>query len=245
VLPRRLGEILRLPELIAAVVGTAAGLAWLRRRTVLPLAVAVVNGLAFLVFAVGGLSLLGRYLFLAAAMLSVLAAVAAFGWRALTVGDPVRSRWLAGGLVALAAFAVFAPAQVDRLRDLRADIADRDRVDQDLHDLVDAPAAEAALGRCAGDVYVPNHRPVPDLAYRLDRRPTEIVSAQRRAPSADGVFVAPRPEVAELSILDPRDATLPADAIPAGYRLAAENRSWRLFTGPACGPSRTSPAPGS
>lgn len=234
VLPRRLGEIMRLPELIAAVAGTAAGLVWLRRRTALPLAVAVVNGLAYVVFAVGGLSLLGRYLFLAAAMLSLLAAVAVFGWRALPDGDPVRARWLAGGLTVLAVFVVFVPAQVDRLRDLRTDIADRDRVDQDLHDLVGLAEAERALARCGGELFVPNHRPVPDLAYRLDRRPTEIVSAQRRTPSPDGVFVAPRPEVAALSILDPRDATLPADAVPEGYTLAAENRSWRLFSGPRC-----------
>jgi hypothetical protein len=234
VLPRRLGEIMRLPELIAAVAGTAAGLVWLRRRTALPLAVAVVNGLAYLVFAIGGLSLLGRYLFLAAAMLSLLAAVAVFGWRALPDGDPVRTRWLAGGLAVLAVFAVFAPAQADRLSDLRTDIADRDRVRDDLDDLVDSPAAEAALARCRGDVFVPNHRPVPELAYWLDRRPTRIVSAQREAPSPDGVFMAPRPEVASLSILDPRDATLPADAVPPGYRLTAENRSWRLFAGPRC-----------
>ena len=87
--------------------------------------------------------------------------------------------------------------------------------------------------RC-GAVFVPNHRPVPDLAYWLDRRPAEIVSALRRTPTADGVFVTPRPEVAELTILDPRDATLPADAVPAGYRPVADNRSWRLFAGPAC-----------
>src|SRR5207244_4743305 len=40
VLPHRLGEILRLPELVAAVLGLAAGLVWMRRRTLLPVAVA-------------------------------------------------------------------------------------------------------------------------------------------------------------------------------------------------------------
>src|SRR3954453_9544737 len=39
VMPRRLGEIMRLPELIASVIGFAAGLVWLRARTLLPAAV--------------------------------------------------------------------------------------------------------------------------------------------------------------------------------------------------------------
>lgn len=237
VMPRRLGEILRLPELIAAVIGATAGLIWLRRRTAVPLALAVVNGLAFLLFAVGGLSLLGRYLFLAAAMLCVLAAVAVFGWQALAEdAEPpdVRWRWRAGGVALLVVLLAFAPAQAGRLSDLRTEIGDRDGVRDDLRSLVSTPPAEAALARC-GTLFVPNHRPVPDLAYWLDRRPAAIVSALRVEPGADGVFVTPRPEVEELTILDPRDETRPASAVPAGYRLAAENRSWRLFSGPACG----------
>lgn len=232
-MPRRLGEILRLPELICAVGGTIAGLVWMRRRTLLPLVVAVLNGVAYVAFAVAGLSLLTRYLFLAAAMLSVLAALAVFGWRALPGGHEARVRWRAAGAVLLVALAVFFPVQAGRLGDLRDDIADRDRVRDDLHALVQSESAEAALRRC-GTVFVPNHRPVPDLAYWLDRRPAEIVSALRRRPAADGLFLTPRSEVAELTILDPRDRTLPADAVPTAYGPVDENRSWRLFAGPAC-----------
>src|SRR4051812_6050318 len=66
-MPRRLGEIMRLPELIAAVLGFAAALVWMRRRALLPAAVLVLNGVAYLVLAAAGLPLLGRYLFLAGA----------------------------------------------------------------------------------------------------------------------------------------------------------------------------------
>jgi hypothetical protein len=229
VMPRRLGEIMRLPELVAAVGGLCAGLMWLRRRTLLPAAVAVLNGLAFLVFAVAGLPLLGRYLFLAAAMLSLLAALACVGW--LAVEPPVRERWRVAGLGALAVvIVVFALQQVDRLADLRDDIAARDEVQADLRDLV---RSEGPLDRC-GDVFVPNHRPVPAIAYWADRRPSEIHSAARVRPSRDGVFIAPRPEVEQLSILDPRDPTRPATAVPAGYSLVTANRSWRLYAGPDC-----------
>jgi hypothetical protein len=127
----------------------------------------------------------------------------------------------------------FAPAQASRLGDLRDDIAARDRVADDLHALVDEPAAALALDRC-GTLFVPNHRPVPNLAFWTGRDPDDIPSAARRRPTPDGLFVAPaNPEAAKLSILDPRDRSAPA-APPSGYRELARNRSWVLFGGTGC-----------
>jgi hypothetical protein len=229
-MPRRLGEIMRLPELIAAVLGFAAALVWVRRRALLPAAVLALNGVAYVVLALAGLPLLGRYLFLAGAMLSLFAAVAVFGWAALPVGHWLRLPWRIGGLVVLAAILVFLPNQVDRLDTLRDDIAARQHVQADLHDLVRHPEARAALARC-GTLYVPNHRPVPELAYWTGRRPAQIVSAQLRAPGRDGLFVAPATSQAEkLSVLDARDLTAPARR-PRGYRELVRNRSWVLYGG--------------
>jgi hypothetical protein len=229
-LPRRLGEIVRLPELIAAVLGFVAALAWMRRRAVVPAAVLVLNGVAYVVLAVAGLPLLGRYLFLAGAMLSLFAAVAVFGWTAAFVGRRLRLPWRVGGLVVLAGILVFSPEQADRLSALRDDIAARQRVQADLNTLVRRPIVRAALAHC-GTLYVPNHRPVPELAYWTGRRPARIVSAQLRAPGRRGLFVAPAtPAVARLSILDPRDRTAPA-ARPRGFQELARNRSWVLYAG--------------
>ena len=232
VMPRRLGEIMRLPELLAATIGFGLAFAWFRRRAAVPTAILVLNGVAFLVLAVGGLSLLGRYLFLAGAMLSLFAAFAALGWTALEAGDSRRRPWMLGGLAVLLAFAVFAPSQAGRLGDLRDDIAARDRVAADLHDLVRTSAAERALGRC-GDLFVPNHRPVPNLAYWTGRRPADIVVPDGGAarPTPDGLFVVPaNSSAAELSILDPRDPAAPAGP-PPDYREIERNRSWVLFGG--------------
>jgi hypothetical protein len=106
-----------------------------------------------------------------------------------------------------------------------------DRVAADLHDLVEDPAAERALERC-GTLYVPNHRPVPNLAYWTSRPPGEVrVPEPRQPPAPGGLFVAPaNPEAARLSILDPRDRTAPATP-PADYRPVARNRSWALYAG--------------
>src|SRR4051794_3461283 len=58
VAPRRLGEILRLPELIAAVAGVAFTLKWMRDRAHLPLVIALLNGVAYTAFAIARLPLL-------------------------------------------------------------------------------------------------------------------------------------------------------------------------------------------
>ena len=232
VMPRRLGEIMRLPELLAATVGFGLALAWLRRRALVPAAILVLNGVAFLVLAVGGLSLLGRYLFLAGAMLSLFAAVGVFGWMALEPADGRRRGWMAGGLALLAAILVLSPSQADRLSDLRDDIADRDEVAADLHDLVGTRTVERAIADC-GTLYVPNHRPVPNLAFWTGRRPADIhvPAAGERLPD-DALFVAPaNPRAAELSILDPRDRSVPATRPPGWIRVDG-NRSWTMYGGP-------------
>ena len=231
VVPFRLGEILRAPELVLAVIGCAAGLVWFRRRTLLPLALGALNGLGFVVFAVAGLPLLGRYLFLAASMLALLAALAALGWAALGGEHPARGRWRAGGVLALVVLAVFAPVQAGRLEVLRADIAARDEIQADLLALVRAPRAARVLEAC-GPLFVPNHRPVPSLAFWLDRPPGEILSAGLRRPTPDGVFLAPASErVRRLSVLDPRDPRRLDARVPDAYEPVARNRSWVLHAG--------------
>jgi hypothetical protein len=231
IVPFRLGEILRLPELLLAVAGCAAGLVWLRRATLMPIALGALNGLAFAAFAVAGLPLLGRYLFLAATMLALLAAVGALGWTALGLEHPARRRWRLAGAAGLVTLFVFAPVQAERLAVLRADIAARDRIQADLSALVRDPGARRALAAC-GPMFVPNHRPVPALAYWMGREPEEIVSAQLRRPTPDGLFVAPANErVRRLSILDPRDPKRLDAGVPGAYRLVARNRSWLLFAG--------------
>jgi hypothetical protein len=238
VMPRRLGEILRLPELIAAVAGAIAGLVYLRRQTLLVLSIAMLNGLAFVAFAIAELPLLGRYLFLSSVMLSILASLAALGWTAMPKKPRYpRFNWMVLGLFLLLVFAVVFPLQqVGRLTDLRTDIAARDEVQADLRELVQRPESQRAIDACS-PFYVPNHRPVPELSYWTDTRPRDI-EAIGPVVSQDGVFVSPADnEVAELSVLDPRDpkplgAEVPEPgAGPAGYVEIARNRSWVLYAG--------------
>src|SRR5215211_7799404 len=232
------GEIVRLEYLIAAVLGLAAGLAFvrLRRRVALPLAIAVLNGVAFVVFGIAGLSLLGRYLFLTSTMLALFAALAALGWTALPRKTTFRRRWAMLGGVLILGFLALTPWQADRLLDLRADIADRDRVAADLHQIAEQPAVAQAARTCS-PLYVPNHRPVPDLALWTDTRPKDIV-ALPVDPSPDGIYIGPATAESErLSVLDPRDpkplgarVPPPGDGPPNWERELGRNRSWVAFS---------------
>lgn len=218
--PRRLGEIVRLPELIAALVGLGFGLAWRPRRVALPAAMTGLNGLAFAVFALAGLSLLGRYLFLAGVMLALFAAVGCLGW--LEHRDRL---WRLTGSVALAAIVVFfGLQQVDRLGSLRTDIRARARVQADLHSLALAPCRP---------LYVPDHRLVPLLAYWHDLRPARIL-AQSPVTSFGELVLPANARVQRLSILDPHEPRPRTLGTPPGWRLRASNRSWLLYTGPKC-----------
>jgi hypothetical protein len=229
VLRKRLGIIVRLPELAASAVGLVAGFALMPRRVALPAAIGALNGIAFLVLGAANLSLLGRYLFLATAMLSIFAAVGVLGWTALPRDRRLLSAWPALGSVGLVVLVVFfVSQQVDRLDRLRDQISAQERVQADLHDLVRSRPAQHALRNC-GRLYVTNHWPLPELAYWTGRRPKQIVSAHDQRPGRGAIFIAPATaRAARYAILDPRDPSSPRTR-PPGYRPLIRNRSWVLY----------------
>ena len=91
IMPRRLGEILRWVPLIGGAAGFVLAMTIARRQARVPAAVAVVSGFGFVLIGIAGLSLLGRYLLLPAAMLCVFFGFAAFGWLRLAEGAVARS----------------------------------------------------------------------------------------------------------------------------------------------------------
>jgi hypothetical protein len=229
VMPRRLGEILRWVPLVGGTAGFFLALRFARERAALPAALAVLGGLAFVAIGIAGLSLLGRYLFLPAAMLCIFFGFAALGWIGRPLDGPWRA-WVGGAAVLLVAFAgSSASHQTDRLDGLRDGIQLRGEIQDDLRDLTRVDAAEAAFQQC-DPVYVPNHRAVPILAWYLDRDPADFRSAQLEAPRR-GLYVAPQTDVVEEKfILDPRDPKrFEVPRQPAGFRPLAANDSWALY----------------
>ncbi len=228
IMPRRLGEILRWVPLVGGTAGFFLAVRFARERALVPAALAVLGGLAFVAIGIAGLSLLGRYLFLPATMLAVFFGYAAFGWRELP-GERARSLWIGGAAVLLIAFVGSTIShQTDRLDRLRDGIQLRGEIQDDLRDLTRSNVAEPLLEQCA-PVYVPNHRPVPILAWYLDRPSDDFVSAQLERP-VRGLYVAPANRAVEQKfVLDPRDPRRVEAAVPTGFRRVAGNKSWVLY----------------
>jgi hypothetical protein len=223
--PFRLGEILREPGLFGAAGGAVLALLFLRRRAALGAAAAALAAGAFLILAAAGLAVITRYLLLTAAILAIFCAVAVFGWLELEREHPWRRRWAAFGALVAIGFLAFVPSQTDRLSNLHASIATQQRILHDLHDLADSGAFRPGCD----PITVPNHRPVPFLALWLDRKPSEIVSAQIAQPDR-GYFVAPASaEVERNFTLDPHDLKRLTAAVPPNFQLITMNRSWNLY----------------
>jgi hypothetical protein len=224
--PRRLGEVLQWPGMAAAAAGVVFGLAFLRRRAALGAAAAALALIAFALLACGGLAILPRYTMLAAAVLAIFAALGLLGWRLLEPGHRRRRLWQACAAVAALMFVAWAPNQWDLDSRVDTDLTNQARIEGDLTDLVDAGAFEPLCGPVA----VPNHRAVPRLAFGLDVKPTEIVSASEEGVPRRGYFVAPAsPFVIHNFILDPGDPTKVDIPVPTGFDLVAENDSWRVY----------------
>ncbi|HEV2857946.1 MAG TPA: hypothetical protein VGW80_06025 [Solirubrobacterales bacterium] len=224
--PRALGEVLQWPGMVGALVGVVLGLAFLRRRSLLGIAAAVLALLAFAFLGAAGLAIIARYTMLAAAILSIFVAVALLGWRLLEPRHRARRPWqILAALVALM-FVLWLPNQWDLDSRVDTDLSNQATIEDELTDLVDEGAFEPLCGKVA----VPNHRAVPRLGFGLDVAPTEIVSASEEGIPRRGYFVAPANSfVIHNFILDPNDPTRFSRKVPGGFREVARNDSWRVY----------------
>ena len=224
--PRALGEVLQWPGMVGALGGVVLGFAFLRRRSILGIAAAVLALAAFAFLAAAGLAIIARYTMLAAAILSIFVAVGLLGWRLLEPGHPWRRRWQVFAGVVATMFVLWLPNQWDLDSKVDSDLTDQARIEGDLTDLIDAGAFDPLCGKIA----VPNHRAVPRLAFGLDIEPTEVVSASEEGIPRRGYFVAPAsPFVIHNFILDPNDPTRFSLRKPAGFEEVARNESWRVY----------------
>jgi hypothetical protein len=224
--PRALGEVLQWPGMIGAFVGVILGWLYLRRRSILGIAAALLALLAFAFLGAAGLAIIARYTMLAAAILAIFVAVALLGWRLLEPGHRARRLWQLFAAVIALMFVLWLPNQWDLDSKVDTDLTNQARIENDLTDLVDAGAFEPLCGQIA----VPNHRAVPRLAFGLEVKPTQIVSASEEEPPERGYFVIPAgPFVIHNFILDPNDPTRISRKAPPGFKEVARNESWRVY----------------
>jgi hypothetical protein len=224
--PRALGEVMQWPGMVGALGGVVLGFAFLRRRSALGIAAAVLALAAFAFLAAAGLAIIARYTMLAGAILSIFVAVGLLGWRLLEPDHPWRRRWQLFAGVVLLMFVIWLPNQWDLDSTVNTDLTNQGRIENDLTDLVDAGAFEPLCGKIA----VPNHRAVPRLAFGLEIKPTQIVSASEEGVPKRGYFVeAASPFVIHNFILDPNDKTNFSLPKPKGFSEVARNDSWIVY----------------
>ncbi len=218
-LPRRLGEILREPVLLAAAGGGVMAVLWHRdRRTRLGVAAGALAVLAFCVLAAAGLPIITRYLLLTATLLAIFAGAGVFGWRDLP-GGAQRTWWARFGALGLVVLALYVPSQANRIDRLGDALRRQESIQGDLARVVDRGV------RCQ-PVAVPNRRPIPLLALWLKLDPGAIVDAQSGLPPR-GTYLVPRtPKVASDYILDKRDLNRRVAPPSAGFRTVESNESW-------------------
>jgi hypothetical protein len=225
--PRRLGEVLQWPGMVGALGGVLLGFAFLRRRAAIGLAAAALALGAFAILASAGLAILARYTQPAAAVLAIFVALALLGWRLLPAEHPRRRLWQVFAAIVAVMYVVWLPNQWDLDSTVHRDLENQGTIERDLTALVD----DGDFKPLCGPIAVPNHRAVPRLAFGLDIRPTQIVSATEQRPPRHGYFVAPAsPFVIHHFILDPNDPTRFSLSVP--YRFGspiARNRSWILY----------------
>ena len=249
--PRRLGEVLQWPGMIGALLGVILGWIAMRDRVRIGLAGAALALAAFALMGAAGLAIIPRYTMLSAAILAVFIGLTLLGWRLLPEGDRLRRPWQACAVLVAAMYVIWLPNQLDLLGNVDRDLANQGLVERDLEALVDSAAFDplgtddAANGEACLPISAPNHRAVPRLAFWLDIRPSQVVSADPKTgndpaaaanagePSAEpGWFLAPaRDFTIENFILDPGDPIRTTSEPPSGFELIAENRSWRLYRG--------------
>jgi hypothetical protein len=220
-LPRRLGEILRGPVLLAAAGGGLLALAWHRdRRVRLGAGSGLLSAGAFCILAAAGLPIITRYLLLTATLLAIFAGAGVFGWLELAPGAQ-RTWWARFAAVALVALVVFVPGQVQRIDRLGNALSRQGSIQGRLGDLV-------AKALPCTPLTVPNRRPIPLLALWLQRDPGTIADAQVAAPRR-GTYIVPRtPQVARDYILDTRDRDRAVAPAPASFTALRANDDWTI-----------------
>jgi hypothetical protein len=224
-IPRRIGEILRPPVLLAAALGGVLSWSWLRRRALPGAAAGVLAVAVFALFAALGLPINTRYAFLASAILCVFAGAGVFGWLNLPREDRRRRWWIAGAAVALVALLAYVPSQYRTAHGEMDKLARQQSIEGDLLALVD----DHAINLACGPVGVPNHAPIPLIALFLKTSPRNVVSAQV-GHIASGVYVDPASKEIETSyVLDKKDPVARAVSVPPGFTETRANRSWLIF----------------
>ena len=206
--------LMQLIPALVSVAGVAIALRLWRRRVALPLVLLGLGVVAFLAIGFAGLPLLTRYFFMPAAMLSLLAAVGALGWRELPEDDPRRGTARIAGLLMAAALAIHVPFVVDHLNGALVKVDRAQAFQNDLRALAEEPRVRELMPRCQ-PVQTRLFRARPTLLWERRDDPPVRVTATRALALSDGMLLSYALEERPL--------------VPRGFDRVAHRGTWRAL----------------
>ncbi len=163
-IPEFLADLTKVPVLAAGIAGFFGAVLLAPRRAAWPGALLATGIGTFVAIGVAGLSVIERYLVVAALAVLVFAAFAAAGWTLLAPGR-LRRAWMVAAGIAVLVVAGLTAVRLD-LRRFDNELAFRGEAHRSLQRVLDAPRVRAAL-RC-GPLTLPNHKLVPDARWVAD-----------------------------------------------------------------------------
>jgi hypothetical protein len=171
-LPAFFDSIVKLPVLIASVLGFGLALAMAPRRIVMPFVLLATGVGTFVLIGIAGASVIERYLAVAAVALLLFAAVFFAGF---TMLRPSRARtaWMVASAVVVVLGIAYSATQV-RLDYFDSELTFRGSAHDDLVRVLESDAVRRGL-EC-GPLTVPNHKLVPDSRWILDAPAGDVIA---------------------------------------------------------------------
>ena len=227
-LPDFFANLIKLPVLVAAVVGLAVALWATPRRSVMPLVLFATGLGTFVAIGIAGLSVIERYLTVAALALLIFAAVGIGGWT-LLVASRLRTAWMVAAALLLIGGVAFTATRVNVGR-FQSELEFRGASHDALEEVLRHPAVTAGL-RC-GPLTTPNHKLIPDARWILDL-PYDRVRARvdpevRRIERGVAIYATSRAALFRHAFSNPADPVL-AQVPPPGFRRVATSKHYAAY----------------
>ncbi|MGH2839903.1 MAG: hypothetical protein ACRDKY_03655 [Solirubrobacteraceae bacterium] len=165
----------KFPVFIAGIAGLLLAIVLTPRRSLMPFVLFASGVGTFAAVGLAGLSVIDRYLLVASLALMVFAAVFIGGWTMLREDSKLRRPWAVAGAAVVLFGIAFTVTRVD-LGTLDTELRFRSQAHVALDEILHDRAVTAAL-RCEGaNLYVPNHKLIPDVRWILDRPRSGVVA---------------------------------------------------------------------
>jgi hypothetical protein len=228
-------------------VGLLAALVCVPKRIWAPLALLLIGVGTFFMIGVAGLSVIDRYLLVAAVMMMLFAAVAVAGWSLLTPGR-WRTAWMVAGVALLVLGAVKTNPRVNHASPF-VDLGFRGATHDALADILKDPRVRAA--RSCGPISTPSHKLIPDVRWLADLPEDQVLarSDPEHSPrdlgavDADGkpvhtdhatakgleLLVTTRQTLLRQAVVEDNDTALDNIPLP-GFRRLAYNGTYAIYT---------------